>query len=114
MSQDRRSFFRNMGAATVVAAGLTSVAPLQRTVEAAGVSAVTPVLELGGAVAGALQDATGGFASSSVVETIAPGGVMRKRLTDVSYPDITLTCGLGMTDAFYEWINDLLGGRPQL
>ena len=66
-------------------------------------------VELGGTSAGMVTSAEGGTASADVVtEKLGPGGIVRKHLAGVKYDDITITCGTGMTSAFYAWIADTL------
>jgi len=64
------------------------------------------LLVLDGVVAGELADARGGGAVGTVVADPA-----RKHLSGVTYEDITLTCGAGMTKRFYAWLADSLDGK---
>jgi phage tail-like protein len=52
-----------------------------------------------------LRSADGGAAAGQVVEEVQPDGVVRKHLGGVKYEDITLTLGMSMTKAMYDWIN---------
>jgi hypothetical protein len=62
-------------------------------------------LEIGQVLAGWVQDASGGHATSDVIsEKIGPDHVIHKHIAGVKYEDITIHCGTGMSKGFYEWI----------
>ena len=62
-------------------------------------------LELGGKYAGMVASAEGGFAVGNVVEDkLGPGQVAHKHIGSVSYDDITVTCGAGMSKDFYDCV----------
>lgn len=64
-------------------------------------------VELDGIMAGWVSSAEGGHATSDVVtEKLGPDHIARKHIGGVKYEDITLTCGTGMSKAFYQWIQD--------
>jgi phage tail-like protein len=74
-----------------------AVKPAPRTMRCA--------LELGGAMAGELTSVEGGHASADVVEEkLGPDHIVHKHLANVKYEDITLTCGVGMSKGFYDYI----------
>jgi phage tail-like protein len=62
-------------------------------------------VELEGIMAGWVNSADGGHPSSEVIlEKVGPDHIVKKHIAGVKYDDITLTCGTGMSKAFYEWI----------
>src|SRR5258706_9344560 len=62
-------------------------------------------LELDGVIAGWAASIEGGYASWDVVVENSGGGKFpRKHLAGVQYEDITITCGTGMSNSFYDWI----------
>jgi len=64
-------------------------------------------LELDGAGAGWVQSATGGNATSDVIEEkVGTDHVVKKHLAGVKYEDIVIDCGAGMSKSFYSWISD--------
>jgi len=64
-------------------------------------------LDFNGSFAGWLHSAEGGTPSSEVVtEKLGPDHVSKKHITGVKYDDITVTCGTGMSNQFYQWIAD--------
>jgi phage tail-like protein len=78
----------------------TSSEKLQR-----GYAAGRVGMMLEGAMAGWLNASEGGNASADVmVEKLGPDRLMRKHLAGVKYEDITVQCGLGMSQSFYDWL----------
>ncbi|HEY3197901.1 MAG TPA: phage tail protein [Nitrospirales bacterium] len=70
-------------------------------------------LELDGAFAGFLLSADGGSGVGEVITTRSGGELIpRKQLGAVKYENIILTCGLGMSKAFYGWIKDTTDSKP--
>lgn len=64
-------------------------------------------VELDGIMAGWVQSAEGGHATSDVVaEKLGPDHIVRKHIAGVKYEDITVNCGTGMSKGFYQWIKD--------
>jgi phage tail-like protein len=64
-------------------------------------------LELDGVRAGSIRSATGGSASSDVVEEkVGADHVVKKHLAGVKYDDIVVDCGTAMSKSFYSWISD--------
>lgn len=64
---------------------------------------------LDGIMAGWLHTAEGGHATSdTVAQKPGPAGMQRNPGAVARYEDITLTCGMGMSRAFYEWIKATL------
>jgi len=62
-------------------------------------------LEVAGKYAGMVASAEGGFAVGNVVEEkLGPGQVAHKHIGRVSYDDITVTCGAGMSKDFYDYV----------
>jgi hypothetical protein len=56
-------------------------------------------------VSGWLHTAEGGQASTEVVqERLAGGYLVRKHPGNVKFDDITVTCGTGMSQQFYDWV----------
>lgn len=70
------------------------------------------LLELDGAPAGWLISADGGNPVSEVAGGL-PGvdSLAAKHIGGVKYEDITLTCGAGMSKAFYQWIQHSFDGK---
>lgn len=61
-------------------------------------------VELDG-VLSALGSCAGGGTTSDVVEDpVGPDGIVHKHIAGVKYQDITVTCGMGMSKGFYEWM----------
>lgn len=74
-----------------------------------GYSAGKFALELEGEFAGYLHSVEGGEVFAEVAdEPPAPGGVIPKHIAAVRYEPIRIKVGAGMTEAFYEWIAQLL------
>jgi hypothetical protein len=62
-------------------------------------------LELDHTSAGWLFGAEGGGRSAEVVlEKLSQEHHVRKHIAGIKYEDITITCGAGMSKAFYEWV----------
>lgn len=118
MSQDRRNFLKHVGTGAAAAAAVAKiteqVAPAAESSAFAVISAarspqIKIALELDGIMAGWLHSAEGGHATSDVVvEKVGSDGVARKHLAGVKYEDITVSCGAGMSKAFFQWIQDSL------
>ena len=71
-------------------------------------------LDIGGVPAGWIESAEGGHATSDVVTEKVGVNVARKNLGAVMYEPITITCGVGMSRSFYEWIKASMAmSRPQ-
>lgn len=68
------------------------------------------LLELESKAAGRFFEMSGGGVQASVVETLGPGTQRQKHLGSMKYDDILITCGTGMSRAFYNWIGDSFGG----
>jgi len=61
--------------------------------------------ELDGIMAGWLWSCEGGHATSDVVtEKVGVDHIQKKHIAGVKYEDISLSCGTGMSRAFYEWV----------
>ncbi len=72
------------------------------------------ILELDGKAAGRLFGMTGGGVHADVIQ--AKGGPLspgHKHIGGIKYEDMTLTCGTGMAQAFYDWIGDSFGGSSK-
>ena len=70
-------------------------------------------LELGGAFVGDVLSVEGGQAKADVVEEkVGPDHIVHKHIAGVKYEDITITCGTGMSKAFYEFIKSTLAASP--
>jgi hypothetical protein len=75
------------------------------------VGSVLFALELDGKIAGWLQKVSGGAAHADVVTE--PGG--QKHVGAIHFEDIVVSCGTGMSKAFYDWVaqgSDVQGGSP--
>ena len=70
-------------------------------------------IELDGLFAGWVYSTEGGDATADVVvETLGEDHIQRKHIGGVKYEDITVTCGTGMSKAFYEWIKGSFDLKP--
>jgi phage tail-like protein len=70
-------------------------------------------LELDGVAAGWLLSADGGYAYGDVISAMSGSGtVVRKHLGKVKYDEITVTVGLGMSRAFYDWLKGVSDHTP--
>lgn len=66
-------------------------------------------IELDGINAGWVWSVEGGNASSEVVvEKMSVQHAQHKHISGVKYEDISITCGTGMSQAFYQWIQNTL------
>lgn len=64
-------------------------------------------IELDGINAGWVWSVEGGHATADVVvEKMGSDHLQRKHIGNVKYEDMTVTCGTGMSKAFYTWIQD--------
>jgi phage tail-like protein len=64
-------------------------------------------IELDGINAGWTYNVEGGHAEGEVVtEKLGPDHIARKHAGGVKYTDITVSCGTGMSKAFYNWCKD--------
>jgi len=72
-------------------------------------------LELDGVSAGDVKNFRGGGAVADVIRE-KPGAdhTVHKHIGAVSYDDIVLTCGSGMTKAFYDWVGRASTGQGGL
>jgi len=62
-------------------------------------------LELDGNFAGWVASADGGMGAAEVItEKLGTDQFVRKHIAGVKYDDITLVCGTGMSEQFYNWI----------
>jgi len=71
------------------------------------------LIELDGQPAGRLFGMTGGGVHADVVTTGVGGFSGHKHIGQIKYEDMTLTCGTGMAQAFYNWISDSFGGSTK-
>jgi len=118
MSSDRRDFFKKVAGTAATLAGVealrgaTGATPNAHAAGAAdqrGFVAGRFALELEGAMAGFLQSMEGGDATADVVEEEGDESCStRKHLANVNYQDIEISCGIGMSADFYEWIQSVL------
>jgi phage tail-like protein len=70
------------------------------------------LLELEGKAAGRFFEMSGGSIKADVItQSLGPQTQRLKHIGGVSYEDILITCGTGMSRAFYNWIGDSFGGR---
>src|SRR5437868_2986400 len=108
MPNDRRDFFKQVGAGAAAVAALAKVT--EQPAEAAvadkrGFTAGKFALELDGVHAGWIFSAEGGQAVADVVtEKVGPDGIAHKHIANFKYDDIAITCGAGMSKAFFDWI----------
>ena len=124
MANERREFLKIFGSLTAAAAagaGCDSALAAGQPESAGTVSGATATsprafrdgriaLELEGTFAGWLDTFAGGAAVGRVV---AQRGSRKKQLAGVRYEDVTFQCGPGMSDAFYQWIQEALAGHPR-
>lgn len=69
-------------------------------------------LELDGLSAGSLSSAEGGHATADVVvEPVGADGIAKKHLGGVKYEDISIQCGYGMSNPFYDWLSDSISRK---
>lgn len=119
LPQDRRSFLKAMGGTTAVIAAVPVIfksspaqaagAPEAAAAQGGGRSytAGKYALELDGFHAGWVSEVDGGHATADVVvEKLGGDHIQRKHISGVKYEDITITCGAGMSQRFYNWIQD--------
>lgn len=133
MKNDRRNFLKTVGGGTAAAAAVSTLAqngaqaqeviidpklppirPTQQLSLARQGEQIKFALQLDGAFAGWLSSAEGGYAYGEVVtEKFGADGITRKHIGAVKYEDITVTCGTGMSKAFYDWIKASLEYKYQ-
>jgi phage tail-like protein len=121
MSSDRRDFFKKVAGGAAALAGLEAVRGATGTTKTADAAVQADArtfvaghfaLELAGAPAGFLQSVEGGDATADVVvEKGEEGCFAGKHIANVRYEQIALECGLGMSAAFYEWLQSTLQCR---
>ncbi len=122
MSQDRRNFLKHIGTGAAAVAAVSTAAtkvahagPADGSFAALaspGADQIKISLDLDGSFAGWLFSSEGGGATSDVVtEKVGADHVIKKHVAGVKYEDITVTCGTGMSKAFYEWIKASFDGR---
>jgi len=123
-SSDRRDFIKQVtGAAAAVAAVpvlMESANAQSRGVTVVGGTAPTPPpqsarvgLELNGAFAGWLDSAEGGACVSEVVtEKVGADHIAKKHISTVKYEGISVSCGAGMSNTLYSWIQAMLNNQP--
>jgi phage tail-like protein len=71
-------------------------------------------LSLAGRDAGWIYSAEGGMPSTDVVtEKLGQENLVRKRVGNLKYEDITLSFGLGMSRQFYDWIKASFDNKPE-
>ena len=105
----RRDFLRTMGLLTggALVYGSPLVSLAAEAVGKGSFAAGKFGLELDGAFAGFLFSAEGGSGVADVLTARSGGDLIpRKQLGAVKYENIILTCGPGMSKAFYSWIKD--------
>jgi len=68
------------------------------------------LIELNGQPAGRLFEMSGGGVQADVISETVGGNRIHKHIGTIKYEDITLTCGTGMAQGFYDWISDMVGG----
>ncbi len=69
------------------------------------------LLELDGKLAGRFFQFDGGGAKAEVVTVAGGGAFSQKHISSVSYDDMTLACGTGMSHAFYDWLGASFSGK---
>jgi len=63
-------------------------------------------LELDNNSSGWVNDVEGGHATADVVtEKIGGDWLQRKHISNIKYEDVSFTCGTGMSNKLYQWIN---------
>lgn len=114
---DRRDFLKAAAGAAAALPVLPALAKAQlpvrtTTVQARGYVSGRFAMTLDGVHAGFLHETEGGDATADVVtEKVGPDHIAKKHIAGVKYEDITITCGTGMSKAFYQWIADTLNGK---
>jgi phage tail-like protein len=69
-------------------------------------------IELDGVLQGFVESAEGGGATADVItERVGVDGIAHKHLAGVKYEDIVITCGAGMSPAFFKAVADAFQGR---
>jgi len=64
-------------------------------------------IDMDGNFAGWVQSVEGGHATSDVVaEKMGADHIIRKHIAGVKYEDITVSCGTGMSNQFYQWVQN--------
>jgi phage tail-like protein len=72
------------------------------------------IIELDGQPAGRLFGMSGGGVHADVVTTsVGSSFSAHKHIGQVKTEDMTVTCGAGMAQAFYDWIGDSFGGSTK-
>jgi hypothetical protein len=107
MENDRRDFFKTVGAATAAA---MMAAP--RAAEAVAttekyVPAYRHVITVDGSPLDEVISFDGGEARGTVAKDAAVNGLVRKHISNIFYSDMTVTVGAGLSNAFYVWIQGM-------
>ncbi len=112
MSNDRRDFFKRMAGAAAALAGMETARGGGGAASAEG--AVGPdarafvagrfALELDESIAGFIQSSEGGDATAEVVEEASESCPAPKHLGKLRYEEVQISCGVGMSSAFYQWL----------
>jgi len=91
-----------MGRTAMTTGGATA-----RTETAGGI-----VVVLDGVSAGWADNVSGGDPiGDAAVAPLGPDYVVKKHIGGVKYEDITVTCGTGMSKAFYQWMQNTIDGK---
>ena len=105
-----------MGAASAVVAAAPALVPslsgagasdvgVAAAGAARGFAAGNYAIEIDGLAAGWVMSAEGGQATADVVtEKIGGDGIQKKHIGNVKYEDISITFGVGMGKALYDWV----------
>lgn len=69
-------------------------------------------LRLADKLCGPLKSATGGIAAADVIhEPMGPDGVVKKRIGNITFEDITIQLGVNVCRELFEWIKETLALR---
>jgi hypothetical protein len=72
------------------------------------------LIELDGQPAGRLFGMTGGGVHADVITTGGSSwGTTHKQIGQIKFEDMTVTCGTGMAQAFYDWLGNSFGGSTK-
>jgi len=72
------------------------------------------IIELDGQPAGRLFEMSGGGVHADVVTTSGGSSFQaHKHIGQIKFEDMTVTCGTGMAQAFYDWLSNSFGGSTK-
>ncbi len=116
---NRRNFLKVAGSTLASLPVMPVLAQLRAqgtvaTARSAGMAQNEFAMDVDGAPVGWVSSVEGGHAFADVtLENPGPDHVVRKHIGAVKYEDITVSCGLGMSKAMYEWMQSTMTGKYQ-